>query len=94
MMKAIWNGEIIAESDETIEVEKNHYFPPDSIYKSYFTESDTTSNCPWKGEAHYYNVQVNGEVNEDAAWYYPFPKKAAEEIKSYVAFWHGVKIEK
>lgn len=92
-MKAIWNGEVIAESDDTIEVEKNQYFPPGSIYKSYFIESDTTSTCPWKGEAHYYNVKVNGEVNEDAAWYYPSPKKAAEEIENYVAFWRGVKIE-
>ena len=92
-MKAIWNGEVIAESNDTIEVEKNQYFPPDSIYKSYFTKTETTSYCPWKGEAHYYNVKVNGEVNEDAAWYYPSPKKEAEEIKDYVAFWRGVKIE-
>lgn len=92
-MKAIWNGEIIAESDDTIEIEKNYYFPPNSIYKSYFTESKTTSKCPWKGEAHYFNVKVKGKVNEDAAWYYPSPKKEAEKIKNYVAFWHGVKFE-
>jgi len=92
-MKAIWNGEIIAESDNTIEIEKNYYFPPDSIYKSYFNESETTSRCHWKGLAQYFNVKVNGEVNEDAAWYYPSPKKEVEQIKDYVAFWHGVKIE-
>lgn len=92
-MKAIWNGEIIAESDDTIEIEKNYYFSRDSIYKSYFTESGTTSKCHWKGEAHYFNVKVNGEVNEDAAWYYPSPKKEVEHIKNYVAFWHGVKFK-
>ena len=93
-MKAIWNGQVIAESNDTIEIEKNQYFPPDSVYKSYFTESETTSICHWKGEAHYFNVKVNGEINEDAAWYYPSPKKEAEQIKDYVAFWRGVKIEK
>jgi uncharacterized protein (DUF427 family) len=92
-MKAIWNGKVIAESDATVEVEKNHYFPANSINKSDFSESKTTSMCPWKGKAHYFNVEVNGEINKDAAWYYPSPKKEAEKIKNYVAFWRGVKFE-
>ena len=92
-MKAIWNGEIIAESNDTIEIEKNHYFPPDSINKSYFNDSATTSKCHWKGEAHYFNLKVKGEVNKDAAWYYPSPKKEVENIKNYLAFWQDVKFE-
>lgn len=93
-MKAIWNGKIIAESDDIIEVEKNYYFPPENIKKEFFKSSETTSQCFWKGEAHYYDVVVDGEVNKDAAWYYPSPKQKANNIKSYVAFWKGVKIEK
>jgi len=92
-MKAIWNGVEIANSDDTIVVEGNHYFPPDAINKSYFKESTTHSTCPWKGEASYYDVAVNGEVNKDAAWYYPEPKPAAAEIKNRIAFWRGVKVE-
>jgi uncharacterized protein (DUF427 family) len=93
-MKAIWNGTVIAESDTTIEVEGNQYFPPDTIKSEFFQPSDTHTICPWKGEASYYNVQVNGDVNKDAAWYYPSTKPAADEIKGYVAFWKGVKVEK
>jgi uncharacterized protein (DUF427 family) len=92
-MKAIWNNVPIAESDETIVIEGNHYFPPDAIAKDYFQPSDTHTICPWKGEASYYNVVVDGQVNKDAAWYYPQPKDAAAEIKDYVAFWRGVRVE-
>lgn len=92
-MKASWNGATIAESDQTIVIEGNHYFPPDAVNRDYLQPSSTHSTCPWKGEASYYNVEVNGETNKDAAWYYPEPKSAAAEIKNYVAFWRGVKIE-
>jgi uncharacterized protein (DUF427 family) len=92
-MKATWNSVPIAESDETIVIEGNHYFPPDAIAKDYFQPSDTHTICPWKGEASYYNVVVDGQVNKDAAWYYPQPKDAAAEIKDYVAFWRGVRVE-
>lgn len=92
-MKASWNGATIAESDDTVVVEGNHYFPPDAIRKEYFRDSDTHTICPWKGEASYYDVVVDGEVNKDAAWYYPTPKPEAEEIKERVAFWRGVKVE-
>jgi len=89
-MKAIWNGATLAESDDTVVVERNHYFSPDSIRRAYFSESDTHTTCPWKGEASYYNVTVNGTTNKDAAWYYPNPKEAAASIKDRVAFWKGV----
>lgn len=92
-MKATWNNAEIAESDQTVVVEGNHYFPPDTINKEYFRESSTHTHCPWKGDASYYDVVVNGQVNKDAAWYYPEPKDAAAEIKEHVAFWHGVKVE-
>jgi uncharacterized protein (DUF427 family) len=92
-MKAIWNGAVLAESDNTVVVEGNHYFPTDAINKEFFQESNTHTTCPWKGEASYYNVVVNGEVNKDAAWYYPQTKEAADNIKNYVAFWKGVKVE-
>lgn len=91
-MKATWNNVEIAESDQTVVVEGNHYFPPDKINKDYFRESSTHTHCPWKGEASYYDVVVNGQVNKDAAWYYPEPKDAAAEIKDHVAFWRGVKV--
>ncbi len=93
MPKAVWNGAVLAESDETIVVEGNHYFPPDSINHDYFADSSNHTRCPWKGKASYYNVVVNGESNSDAAWYYPDPSKAANEIKDYVAFWRGVTVE-
>ena len=92
-MKAIWNNQIIAESNETIVVENNHYFPPESIKAAFFVESDTHTTCPWKGEASYKSINVNGEINKDAAWYYPNPKYAAKDIKGYFAFWKRVKIE-
>jgi uncharacterized protein (DUF427 family) len=93
MPKAIWNGAILAESDRCEVVEGNQYFPPDSIKSEYFQESNTHTNCPWKGQASYYNIVVEGEVNKDAAWYYPNVKDAAKQIKGYVAFWRGVKVE-
>jgi uncharacterized protein (DUF427 family) len=93
MAKAIWNGTVLADSDETIVVEGNHYFPPKSINQNYFKPSKTHSTCPWKGEASYFNVVVEGKTNEDAAWSYPDPKKEAEHFKDYVAFWRGVQIE-
>lgn len=91
-MKAIWNGQILAESDHTIMIENNHYFPPSSLNKQFFIPSQTTSKCPWKGTASYFTLVVNGEENNDAAWYYPEPKEAAMEIKDYVAFWRGVEV--
>ena len=92
-MKATWKGEVIAESDETVVVEGNHYFPADSIRREHFRESETHTVCPWKGTASYYDVVVGGDVNKDAAWFYPEPKDAAKEIKDRVAFWRGVKVE-
>lgn len=91
-MKATWNGATLAESDKTIVVEGNHYFPPDAVKREYFQDSDMHTTCPWKGLASYYTVAVNGESNVDAAWYYPSPKDAAKQIKDYVAFWHGVSV--
>ncbi len=92
-MKAIWNNTIIAESDETVIVEGNHYFPSTAIKTEHFQPSETHTTCGWKGEASYYNVTVNGEVNKDAAWYYPQPKDAAKNIENHIAFWKGVKVE-
>ena len=91
-MKATWNNVNIAESDKTVVVEGNHYFPPEKINRDHFQESSTHTTCPWKGQASYYDVVVNGQVNKDAAWYYPEPKEAAAEIKNHVAFWRGVKV--
>lgn len=93
-MKATWNGAVLAESDQTIEVEGNQYFPRNSINQEYFQESGTHTTCAWKGEASYYDIVVNGQVNKDAAWYYPATKPAADEIRDYVAFWRGVRVEK
>ena len=92
-MKATWKGEVLAESDETVVVEGNHYFPADSVKREHFRESATHTTCPWKGLASYYDVVVGDEVNADAAWYYPEPKEAAKEIKDRVAFWRGVRVE-
>lgn len=91
-MKAIWENTLLAESNKTIVVEGNHYFPSDSIKREFFKASDTHSTCPWKGLASYYNVQAGEKVNPDAAWYYPEPKDAAKSIKDHVAFWRGVKV--
>lgn len=93
MPKAVWNGVVLAESDETIVVEGNHYFPPESINRDYFADSSKQTRCYWKGKANYYDVVVNGDSNSDAAWYYPDPSNAATEIKDYVAFWRGVTVE-
>jgi uncharacterized protein (DUF427 family) len=82
-MKALWNNAVLAQSDNTIVVERSHYFPPDSINREYFRESNTHTTCPWKGQASYYDVVVGGEANKDAAWYYPEPKEAAKQIKNY-----------
>jgi uncharacterized protein (DUF427 family) len=92
MVKAIWNGEVLAKSDQTIRVEGNHYFPPNSISEEYFSESDSHTICGWKGIASYYDVHVNGETNKNAAWYYPSPQDAVEKIAGYIAFWHGVEV--
>ena len=91
-MKAIWNNEIIAESNDTKVIENNHYFPPEAIKKEFFKSSDTHTNCPWKGVASYYTVSVNGKENKDAAWYYPTTKRGFEKIAGYVAFWRGVTV--
>lgn len=91
-MKAIWQNVILAESKATRVVEGNHYFPPDSINRNYFRDSDKHTTCPWKGIASYHHIVVDGQVNQDAAWYYPQPKVAAENIKNYVAFWKGVEV--
>ena len=91
-MKAYWNNQLIAESDDTIVIEGNHYFPPESINSEYFKGSDTHSVCPWKGKASYYTLDVDGKQNPDAAWYYPQPKEGAAKIRDYVAFWKGVEI--
>lgn len=91
-MKAIWNNTVLAESDKTIVIENNHYFPPDSINKMYFRESNAHTHSPWKGNASYYSLDVNGQVNTDAAWYYPEPSYVAKTIKNHVAFWKGVEI--
>jgi uncharacterized protein (DUF427 family) len=92
-MKATWNNTTIAESDDTVVVEGNHYFPPESVKQEFLQPSSKHTICPWKGEASYYDVVVNGEVNGDAAWYYPEPKPAAAEIKDRIAFWRGVTVE-
>ncbi len=94
MLQAVWNGAVLAEAETTVKIEGNHYFPAGSLHRSYFSDSDTTTRCPWKGVAHYYNVTVGGKVNPDAAWYYPDPSPAASQIKDHVAFWHGVRIER
>ena len=91
-MKAIWNNRVIAESDATIVVENNHYFPKESLKQEYFKDCATQTTCPWKGRASYYNLEVDGLQNADAAWYYPEPKPAAANIANYVAFWKGVKV--
>jgi uncharacterized protein (DUF427 family) len=93
-MKAIWNGETIAESDDTLVIEGNHYFPKDSIKKEYIQSSNTNTFCPWKGTACYYTLKVNGKENKDAVWYYPEPSEMAKGIKERVAFWKGVEVVK
>jgi len=92
MPKATWNGKVIAESDATEIVEGNHYFPADAINKDFFEASDHTTDCSWKGTANYYHVVVDGERNENAAWYYADPKTEAQNISGYIAFWKGVEV--
>ncbi len=92
MVKAVWNGVTIAESDETVVVEGNHYFPRGSVADGVLIDSATTSNCPWKGTAHYHSISAGGAENRDAAWYYPEPKSRATEIKDRIAFWKGVTV--
>ncbi len=94
-MKAVWNGQMIAQSDETIVIEGNHYFPPDSLKREYFKESDMHTTCPWKGLANYYDITIDDQTNQDAAWYYAHPKdgsiqRVGKDFSNYVAFWHGV----
>ncbi len=91
-MKAIWNNQVIAESNATVIVENNHYFPREAVKPEFIVPSATHTFCPWKGEASYYTLAVNGKQNPDAAWYYPDPKPAANQIKDYIAFWKGVQI--
>lgn len=93
MPKATWNGVTIAESNNCVVVEGNQYFPRETVKQEYLRESASHTTCPWKGLASYYSLEVNGQVNNDAAWYYPEPKDAAKQIKDYIAFWHGVKVE-
>ena len=92
-MKAIWNNKIIAETAETLIIENNHYFPANAIKTEFFKKSNTHTHCPWKGEASYYTIEVDGLQNKDAAWYYPDPKDAAKAIKNHVAFWKGVEVK-
>lgn len=92
IMKAIWNGEVIAESNDTVIVEGNHYFPETAVKKQFLENSENHTVCPWKGTASYFSLQVNGQTNPDAAWYYPEPSQEASQIKGRIAFWKGVKI--
>jgi uncharacterized protein (DUF427 family) len=92
MKKATWNGVTLAHSDRTIVVEGNHYFPPEAINQEYFQASNTHTTCPWKGQASYYNIVVEGKENPDAAWYYPQTKEKAKNIEGYIAFWRGVQV--
>jgi uncharacterized protein (DUF427 family) len=93
MMRALWNGVVLAEAPRTVVVEGNHYFPPESLNREYFTDSSSRTLCPWKGLARYYTLAVDGAANPDAAWYYPRPSFLARRIKNHVAFWHGVSVE-
>lgn len=91
--RAVWNGAVLAESSETIQIEGNQYFPPSAVNRDHFRDSDTHTVCSWKGTASYYTIEAGGQTNADAAWYYPEPKEPAREIKDYVAFWRGVTVE-
>ena len=94
MYVAKWNGAVIAQSDKTVEIEGNQYFPMDSVNSQYLVDSPLTSTCPWKGEANYYSLDVDGDVNKDAVWVYRSPKDAAKEIANHMAFWRGVEVSK
>jgi uncharacterized protein (DUF427 family) len=93
VLRAVWNGVVLAETERTVRVEGNHYFPPESLRREYFTDSPTKSLCPWKGLANYCTIVVDGTVNPDAAWYYPHPSPLARRIRNHVAFWNGVRVE-
>lgn len=93
MIRALWNGTVIAESDDTVVVEGNHYFPLSDVHQQVLVASTTTTTCPWKGQANYYSLEVDGQVNSDAAWYYPHPSAAASSVEGRIAFWKGVQIE-
>lgn len=93
MAKAIWEGAVLVESDDIVEVEGNSYFPVEALHREYFKPSSRISYCPWKGKAHYYDIEVNGKTNAGAAWYYPDPSDAAASIRGRVAFWQGVEVE-
>jgi uncharacterized protein (DUF427 family) len=92
--QAVWNGRVIAESSDTVKVEGNRYFPADSVNREYLAPSRTHTTCPWKGEASYYSLTVDGKTNRDAAWFYPQPSSEAEHIRDHVAFWQGVRVQK
>ncbi|MGA8572179.1 MAG: DUF427 domain-containing protein [Desulfobaccales bacterium] len=92
-MKAMWKNAVLAESNQTVVVEGNHYFPPEAVNRQYLRPSDTHTTCPWKGLASYYHINVEGEINKDAAWYYPYPKDGVKNIKNYIAFWKGVEVK-
>lgn len=92
-MRAVWNGTVLAESDDTVVVEGNHYFPPESVHWQHFSSSETHTICPWKGTASYHTITADGDSNPDAAWFYPEPKEAAAQIKDRIAFWRGVRVE-
>jgi uncharacterized protein (DUF427 family) len=94
MIRATWNGATLAESDDTVVVERNHYFPPESVQWEYLRDSPSHTRCPWKGVASYYTMAVDGAENRDAAWYYPDPSPAAANIAGHIAFWHGVRVER
>ncbi len=93
MTQAKWNGVVIAQSDNTVMIEGNAYFPPESLNQEYFKKTSTKTSCPWKGQASYYSIEVDGKINTDAAWYYETPKSLAEGIKDHVAFWRGVEVK-
>jgi uncharacterized protein (DUF427 family) len=93
VMRAVWKGQVLAESEKTVVVEGNHYFPPEAVRREFFVPSESHTTCPWKGLASYYTVSVEGASNPDAAWYYPEPKPEAAQIRDYVAFWRGVTVE-
>ena len=94
MIQAVWNGAVLAEAEQTVQLEGNDYFPLESVHREFLTDSSTTTVCPWKGTASYYTVTVDGEVNLDAAWYYPTPSARAQQIANHVAFWKGVRIQR
>lgn len=94
MIRAVWNGAVLAEAAETVPLEGNDYFPRECVRSEFLTDSSTTTRCPWKGTAHYYTVRVDGAENPDAAWYYPDPSARAQQIADHIAFWRGVQIER